>query len=237
MPSWSSSVRTSANNRATSVMGFCRPVKTFASLIGVASGRVMETSFTDLIRSIVAAPAVRAWAATPLAAGTGTVSAGLVDMCSSFAEMAGGVGQLREGGAGVDQGLQVVAVVPLVDVHGGDHAAVAQPEGGELARAEIAAHDQLVARWVGETAVFTAQVVLVGEEERAQLVRVVGAEEVSGDMAPLILGRRHLAADPAGPDDHDVRSLDQPLAQCECVVPGPECDNAVEINARRAEST
>ena len=54
-------------------MGFCRPVNTLASLIGVASGKVMEESFTDLIRSIVAAPAVRACAATPLAAGTGTV--------------------------------------------------------------------------------------------------------------------------------------------------------------------
>ena len=36
--------------------------------------------------------------------------------------------------AGVHQLLQRVAVVPLVDVHGGGHGAVAEPEGGELPR-------------------------------------------------------------------------------------------------------
>src|SRR5215216_6831511 len=80
MPSWPSSVRTSATNKATSVMGFCRPVNTLASLIGVARGRVMEESLTDLIRSIVAAPAVRACAARPLAAGIGAVLVRLTDI-------------------------------------------------------------------------------------------------------------------------------------------------------------
>ena len=61
----------SANRNATSVIGFCRPVNTFASLIGVASGRVIEDSFTDRIRSTVAAPAVNACAGTPDAPGVG----------------------------------------------------------------------------------------------------------------------------------------------------------------------
>src|SRR4051794_14533852 len=86
MPSWPSSVRISANRKATSVIGFCRPVKTFASLIGVANGKVIDDNFTERIRSMVAAPAVRAWAATPLAAGTGTAWVRLADMNSSFAE-------------------------------------------------------------------------------------------------------------------------------------------------------
>src|SRR5215207_2364098 len=191
MPSWPSSVRTSANNKATSVMGFCRPVNTLASLIGVASGRVMEESLTDLIRSIVAAPAVRACAATPLAAGTGAVLVRLTDIWSSLVRTRVGVGHLfcRKWAAGVDQGLEAVTVVPLVDVHGGDHTAGAQPERGELSRPEVSAEDQLIASRVGEAAVFAAEVVLVGDEERAQLVRVVGAQKVAGDVRPLILGR------------------------------------------------
>ena len=61
----------SANSIATSVIGFCRPVSTLASLIGVASGSVTEESLTDRIRSRVAAPAVNACAGTPEAAGIG----------------------------------------------------------------------------------------------------------------------------------------------------------------------
>jgi hypothetical protein len=47
----------------------------------------------------------------------------------------------------------------------------------------------------------------------------------------------HLAADPTGPDDHDVGACDQPFAQRECVVPRPERHNAVKLVARHAEPT
>ena len=60
MPSWPLSVRISANRMAISVIGFCRPVSTLASLIGVASGRLIEDSFRWAIRSSVAAPAAAA---------------------------------------------------------------------------------------------------------------------------------------------------------------------------------
>ena len=46
MPLWPCSVVISANRKTTSVMGFWRPVNTLASLIGVASSRVMGESFT-----------------------------------------------------------------------------------------------------------------------------------------------------------------------------------------------
>jgi hypothetical protein len=50
-------VVTSTNRNATSVIGFCRPVSTLASLIGFASGSVMLESFRWAILSSVAAPA------------------------------------------------------------------------------------------------------------------------------------------------------------------------------------
>src|SRR5215211_1492854 len=100
--------------------------------------------------------------------------------------------------------------------------------------------------------------VTVIEPASQPLVRVVG-EQVGEGRADLLpddpdewLGRRlydrhrsavmtgscgHLAADPAGPDDHDVRACDQPLAQRECVVPRSERDHAVELVARHAEPT
>ena len=51
---------TSTNRNATSVIGFCRPVSTLASLIGVASGRVIEESFRWAIRSTVEMPGAAA---------------------------------------------------------------------------------------------------------------------------------------------------------------------------------
>ena len=51
MPVCPFSVVTSTNRNATSVIGFCRPVSTLASLIGVASGSVIEESFRWAIRS------------------------------------------------------------------------------------------------------------------------------------------------------------------------------------------
>lgn len=47
----------SANRNTTSVIGRCRPVSTFASLTGAASGSVTEDSSIQAIRSRVASPA------------------------------------------------------------------------------------------------------------------------------------------------------------------------------------
>src|SRR4051794_8964369 len=55
MPSWPAALMISAKRRTTSVIGLCRPVRTFASLIGLASGNTMEEIFTWAIRSVVAA--------------------------------------------------------------------------------------------------------------------------------------------------------------------------------------
>ena len=63
-PFW---VVTSTNRKATSVIGFCRPVSTLASLIGVASGSVIEESFRWAIRSRVASPAAAAISGASLA--------------------------------------------------------------------------------------------------------------------------------------------------------------------------
>ena len=68
MPSWPCSVRISANRKATSVIAFCRPVSTLASLIGFFNGSVIEDSLTDSIRSNVASPAARAFSAASGAA-------------------------------------------------------------------------------------------------------------------------------------------------------------------------
>ena len=56
MPAWPSSVITSTKSSTVSVSGFCRPVRTLASLIGVASGRVTEESLTQAMVSRVASP-------------------------------------------------------------------------------------------------------------------------------------------------------------------------------------
>ena len=71
--------------------------------------------------------------------------------------------------AGSDQVADRVVDVPHVDVHPGDHPPFRQPEGDELAGAEIAAdHDHLDPE--GEAAVLHADVVLVGEEVRDLVV-------------------------------------------------------------------
>jgi hypothetical protein len=44
-------VVTSAKSIATSVMGFCRPVRTLASLMGIGSGRVVERTRMERILS------------------------------------------------------------------------------------------------------------------------------------------------------------------------------------------
>ena len=51
MPLWPCSVVISAKRKTTSVMGFWRPVNTFASLMGTASGSRAVDSFTWRIRS------------------------------------------------------------------------------------------------------------------------------------------------------------------------------------------
>ncbi|GAB3606200.1 hypothetical protein GCM10027413_16090 [Conyzicola nivalis] len=50
---------TSANSIATSVIGFCRPVSTFASLIGMGSGNIVERKRTLRILSTVVAVLTR----------------------------------------------------------------------------------------------------------------------------------------------------------------------------------
>jgi hypothetical protein len=45
----------SANRNATSVIGRCLPVSTFASLIPVGRGRITDESVTEAIRSSMAA--------------------------------------------------------------------------------------------------------------------------------------------------------------------------------------
>lgn len=56
MPEWPSVVSISANRKATSVIGFWRPVSTLASLIGVARGSVTEESLIQAMVSMVASP-------------------------------------------------------------------------------------------------------------------------------------------------------------------------------------
>ena len=83
MPVCPFSVVTSTNRNATSVIGFCRPVSTLASLIGVASGRVIEEIFRCAIRSSVASPAEAA-----ISVASGAVSALLGAATSVVAVMA-----------------------------------------------------------------------------------------------------------------------------------------------------
>src|SRR5690349_17658390 len=52
MPWWPCVLCTSANTKATSVSGFCRPVSTFASLIGRPSGRKRSESLIHAMRSV-----------------------------------------------------------------------------------------------------------------------------------------------------------------------------------------
>ena len=63
MPSCPPSVRISANRKATSVIGRCRPVKTLASEMGLGSGRVTEERVTDAMRSSTAGASTRTSAA------------------------------------------------------------------------------------------------------------------------------------------------------------------------------
>ena len=46
MPSWPAALTISAKRKTTSVIGRCRPVRTFASLTGFTSGKTIEEIFT-----------------------------------------------------------------------------------------------------------------------------------------------------------------------------------------------
>src|SRR5690606_11135118 len=71
--------------------------------------------------------------------------------------------------------------VPDVDVHARQHPAVLHPERDELALAGVAPDDHLVVgAGRGPAAVLHAQVVLVGEEVRHAVVRLVPAEHGAG---------------------------------------------------------
>ena len=89
---------------------------------------------------------------------------------------------------GVDELLQGVAVVPLVDIHRSGHGAIPEPERGELPGRQIAPHHEPILRRVGEPAILTSKVVLIGEEEWPQLVRSLGAQQIARDMQALDLG-------------------------------------------------
>jgi hypothetical protein len=84
--------------------------------------------------------------------------------------------------------LQGVAVIPLVHIQRSRHATVPEPERRELPGCQIPPHHEPVLCRVGEPAILAAEVVLVGEEERPQLVRSFGAQQVARDVQSLILG-------------------------------------------------
>src|SRR4030095_16349624 len=88
----------------------------------------------------------------------------------------------------VDELLKGVAVVPLVHVHRSCHGAISEPERGELSGGQISPHDKSIFRRVGEASALTAKVVRVEEEERQQLIRRLGAQQVACDMQSLIFG-------------------------------------------------
>ena len=84
--------------------------------------------------------------------------------------------------------MEDVAVIPLVHIQRSRHATVPEPERRELPGCQIPPHHEPVLCGVGEPAILAAEVVLVGEEERPQLVRSFGAQQVARDVQSLILG-------------------------------------------------
>src|SRR5690606_24448525 len=103
------------------------------------------------------------------------------------------VGQLGPvgGGAGVDQGLDVVGDVPDVDVHAGHDLAVGQPEGDVLAAGEVAPDHHVVGLAGADvTGVLHAEVVLVGVEVGQPVVGGVLAEHGAGGDGGLVEGVR-----------------------------------------------
>src|SRR4051812_17112122 len=92
--------------------------------------------------------------------------------------------------AGVDKFLEGVAVVPLVDVHGGCGGTLPEPERGELPGRKVPSHHEPVLRRIRQSAILAAEVVLVGEEEGPEHVRLLSAEQIGRDVLPLILGIR-----------------------------------------------
>ena len=85
------------------------------------------------------------------------------------------------GVAAPDQRLDRVVHVPDVDVHAGQHAALAEPERDELAPLLVAAEDHLVvAAGLHVAGVLHAEVVLVGVEVRQPVVDGLLAEHGLG---------------------------------------------------------
>src|ERR1700685_3902099 len=73
--------------------------------------------------------------------------------------------------AGADEGLDVVADVPDVDVHAGHDPAAGQPEGDELQPGAVAAEgDVVVGGGRGQARALHAEVVLIAEEVRHLVV-------------------------------------------------------------------
>jgi hypothetical protein len=58
--------------------------------------------------------------------------------------------------------LQGVAVVPLIDVHGGGDGTVAKPERRVLPRRQVSPYDEPVFCGIRESAILTPEVLLVG---------------------------------------------------------------------------
>src|SRR6202044_2218909 len=86
---------------------------------------------------------------------------------SDLGERDGGVGQAGgvQGAGGADEGLDVIGDVPDVDVHAGDQAALAEPEGDELQGVGVAPVDDLVVgAGDGQARALHAEVVLVAVE-------------------------------------------------------------------------
>ena len=77
---------------------------------------------------------------------------------------------------GVDELLEGVAVVPLVDVHRSRHGTILEPEAVNSRDARSPRTTSLSFGWVGEPAILAAEVILVGEEKRPQLIRCFGAQ-------------------------------------------------------------
>src|SRR5690606_7646204 len=116
-----------------------------------------------------------------------------VTLCEGVGEWDGRVGQLGPvgGGAGVDQGLDVVGDVPDVDVHAGHDLAVGQPEGDVLAAGEVAPDHHVVGLAGADvTGVLHAEVVLVGVEVGQPVVGGVLAEHGAGGDGGLVEGVR-----------------------------------------------
>ena len=103
-----------------------------------------------------------------------------------------------------DDAADVVDGVPVVDVHAGHDLSAAQPPGGEVEAAGVAAHhDPVEAVGPGVADVLHAEVVLVGEEVGQCVVHGVLATQVGGhDLA--VLDRGVPVLDAQGPPEHGV---------------------------------